>query len=53
MPSSTRVFSLSEVRKHAHRSDAWIVIDGNVDDITHFLEDHPGGSETLLHVAGE
>ena len=40
-----RRFSGAEVARHRGARDAWIVMDGEVYDITEFLESHPGGSE--------
>ncbi|KAJ3216836.1 hypothetical protein HK099_005705 [Clydaea vesicula] len=45
--------SFAEVSKHTTAKDAWMVIDGNVYDVTKFLDDHPGGEEVLLEQAGQ
>jgi len=45
-------YSMEEVKKHNKYSDLWVVIHGKVYDITKFVEEHPGGSEVLLDVAG-
>lgn len=41
---SKNCYSWSEVAKHNTREDAWLVIKGNVYDVTKFAPDHPGGS---------
>lgn len=41
-----------EVQKHCTADDAWIVVDGDVYDVTKFARLHPGGKETLLEYAG-
>lgn len=40
-----KVIDPRELRLHKSSSDAWIVVDGEVYDVTHFLDNHPGGSE--------
>lgn len=45
-------YSLAEVAKHASKTDAWMVIDGKVYDVTDFLEDHPGGPEIMFEHVG-
>lgn len=42
-----------EVAKHCKPDDAWIIVDGDVYDITKFAKLHPGGKQTLLDYAGQ
>ncbi|CAG4961490.1 unnamed protein product [Colias eurytheme] len=48
-----RVISFKEVRKHRKEDSVWMVIHGEVFDVTAFLEDHPGADKNLLEFAGE
>ncbi|GAB2228378.1 hypothetical protein Droror1_Dr00010214 [Drosera rotundifolia] len=48
-----RVYSLSQVAQHKSKTDCWMVIHGKVVNVTKFLEEHPGGEEVLLEVAGK
>ncbi|TVY82117.1 NADH-cytochrome b5 reductase [Lachnellula suecica] len=43
----------SEVLKHKTKDDLWLIIHHNVYDVTNYLEDHPGGADALLEVAGQ
>ncbi|KAJ5652563.1 hypothetical protein N7507_009989 [Penicillium longicatenatum] len=45
-------YTLKEVAAHNTKSDTWIVIHGQVFDITEYLQDHPGGAEVLIETAG-
>jgi cytochrome b involved in lipid metabolism len=40
------VISVEEISKHKTPEDCWIVVDGNVWDITEFAPEHPGGGES-------
>ncbi|AEO65499.1 uncharacterized protein THITE_2112562 [Thermothielavioides terrestris NRRL 8126] len=47
-----KVFSAEEVAKHNTADSCWVVIHGNVYDVTEFLPEHPGGSRIILQLAG-
>jgi len=47
-----RGLTWAEVAKHDRLDDAWLVISGEVYDVTPWLEDHPGGQFLLLAFAG-
>lgn len=52
MNTSSKMIPLSEVKKHNSQDSAWIIIHNNVYDCTKFLQDHPGGSDSILINAG-
>jgi cytochrome b involved in lipid metabolism len=41
-------YTLDEVARHAQENDLWLVIEGNVYDLTKFYPDHPGGEMMML-----
>jgi fatty acid desaturase len=43
---SSRYF-LDEVAKHCTENDCWVIIDGDVLDVTEFLRQHPGGVSVI------
>ncbi|KAK8847389.1 hypothetical protein IAR55_005247 [Kwoniella newhampshirensis] len=45
-------YSVEEVAKHNKEDDCWVIIDGEVLDVTNFLADHPGGAKAILLYAG-
>ncbi|KAL5358433.1 hypothetical protein BJX96DRAFT_182912 [Aspergillus floccosus] len=45
-------FTLEQVQKHNTADDLWIVLHNKVYDVTKYLDDHPGGKEVLIEVAG-
>lgn len=49
----TDVYTIDEVARHNHAQDLWLVMHGEVYDITKFLTEHPGGEEVLLQLAGQ
>eukprot|EP00357_Protocruzia_adherens_P002456 CAMPEP_0115013626 /NCGR_PEP_ID=MMETSP0216-20121206/25531_1 /TAXON_ID=223996 /ORGANISM="Protocruzia adherens, Strain Boccale" /LENGTH=534 /DNA_ID=CAMNT_0002383083 /DNA_START=196 /DNA_END=1800 /DNA_ORIENTATION=+ len=49
---ATAVYSLHEVRTHKTPDDAWVVVDGNIYNVTKFARLHPGGRKILLDYAG-
>ncbi|CDY47078.1 hypothetical protein BRARA_C01385 [Brassica rapa] len=53
MASDKKVFSSDEVSQHNKRDDCWLIISGKVYDVTHFMDEHPGGDEVFLSSAGK
>ncbi|CAL1708059.1 unnamed protein product [Somion occarium] len=51
-PSGGNAFSVEEVAKHNKKDDCWVIVDGQVLDVTNFLPDHPGGEKAILLYAG-
>ncbi|EXJ86392.1 L-lactate dehydrogenase (cytochrome) [Capronia epimyces CBS 606.96] len=47
-----RKISVSEISAHNKDTDCWIVVDGNVWDITKFAPEHPGGPGIIYKYAG-
>ena len=41
-------YTLAQVAEHNSRHDAWVVVHGDVLDITEFINDHPGGDIIAL-----
>ncbi|KAH6775045.1 nitrate reductase 1 [Perilla frutescens var. hirtella] len=52
MNTASKMFSMSEVKKHNSGDSAWIIVHGHVYDCTRFLKDHPGGTDSILINAG-
>ncbi|KAG9074236.1 Cytochrome b2, mitochondrial precursor, partial [Ceratobasidium sp. 370] len=50
--ASGGLISYDEIRKHNSRDSCWVVVNGEVYDVTGFLNDHPGGIAPILKVAG-
>jgi predicted heme/steroid binding protein len=45
-------YTVEDVAKHNKKDDVWVIIDGQVLDVTKFLPDHPGGEKAILLYAG-
>merc|ERR1719440_713763 len=45
--------SLAEVAKHNTAQDCWVVVNGQVLNVTSFLKDHPGGELAIVTFAGK
>ncbi|KAF4759208.1 hypothetical protein FOZ63_031254, partial [Perkinsus olseni] len=46
-------YTIDEVAKHHTESDCWVVVNGKVLDVTHFLPEHPGGKLAIMTFAGK
>jgi len=47
-----RVVTLEELKEHSKPEDCWVAFHGEVYNMTHFSETHPGGAHLILDVAG-
>ncbi|KAI8222531.1 NADH-cytochrome b5 reductase 1 [Colletotrichum sp. SAR 10_86] len=45
-------YTAKEVAAHREANDCWMVIHGEVYDVTKYLHDHPGGAEVLIEAGG-
>ncbi|KAF9233487.1 Flavocytochrome c [Melanogaster broomeanus] len=44
--------SSTDVAQHNKKDDIWVIVNGQVLDVTSFLPDHPGGEKAILLYAG-
>jgi len=49
----SKLLDAAEVAKHNTRESCWVVLYGNVWDVTDFLSEHPGGANIVLKLAGK
>lgn len=47
-----KTYTLEEVSKHNSPDDLWIVYNGQVYDVSSYLDEHPGGEEVIVDCAG-
>jgi cytochrome b involved in lipid metabolism len=52
-PMRLPTYTLDEVQSHTSDESLWLVIDGDVYDVTGFAREHPGGIERLREWAGK
>jgi len=46
-------YTMEEVAKHTSKTDCWVVVAGQVLNVTKFLGEHPGGELAILTFAGK
>merc|ERR1719506_3638009 len=46
-------YSMDEVAKHNNKDDCWVVVNGEVLNVTNFLSSHPGGELAIVTFAGK
>ncbi|RPB16844.1 cytochrome b5 [Morchella conica CCBAS932] len=49
---SETTFTLEQVKEHQSKKDLWMIIHDKVYSISGFVDEHPGGEEVLMDVAG-
>lgn len=47
------MLTADEVAQHSTRESCWVIIEGEVYDVTGFLNDHPGGASIILRYGGK
>jgi len=50
-PDPSAPLTMTELAKHNTKEDCWMLIDGNIYDVTSFISAHPGG-DTMLQGCG-
>ncbi|CAE8604784.1 unnamed protein product, partial [Polarella glacialis] len=50
--AGTSGVTLQDLRQHVSAESCWICVGGMAYDVTGFLQEHPGGADRLLRVAG-
>jgi len=53
LPKFGGEFTKEEVAKHNTKEDCWVIVNGDVLNVTEFLPDHPGGELAILTFAGK
>ncbi|KAG9035947.1 Cytochrome b2, mitochondrial precursor [Tulasnella sp. JGI-2019a] len=48
-----KLIPFDEVARHNKRDDCWVIIHGEVYDVTRFIPIHPGGLQAILKLAGK
>jgi cytochrome b involved in lipid metabolism len=51
--SGQKTYSREEVAKHNNDKDCWVIVNGQVLNVTSFLKDHPGGKDAIMLFAGK
>merc|ERR1719409_33246 len=46
-------YTMAEVAKHTTKGDCWVVVAGQVLNVTSFLSQHPGGELAILTFGGK
>lgn len=49
----TKTYTFDDVQQHRSQDSCWVILYGNVYDVTSFLPQHPGGSKIILQLAGK
>ncbi|CAK91615.1 unnamed protein product (macronuclear) [Paramecium tetraurelia] len=52
MNGEKRIVGWDELAEHSNRTSLWVVIEGQVFDVTTYLAEHPGGDDILIKYGG-
>ena len=52
-PPQLPCFTREEVAQHKKFKDCWVILHGEVYNVTEWLAKHPGGATVLFHYAGQ
>ncbi|KAK6349018.1 hypothetical protein TWF730_009778 [Orbilia blumenaviensis] len=53
MATETKEYTYADVAAHDTKESMYVVIDDKVYDVSKFVDEHPGGEEVMLDVAGQ
>ena len=45
-------YTMTQIAEHGDATSCWTAIEGNVYDMTEYIEEHPGGSRAILVICG-
>lgn len=48
----TKLYTAKDLKEHTTEDDCWIAINNKVYDVTHFLDEHPGGFDIIVTNTG-
>eukprot|EP00051_Salpingoeca_urceolata_P005466 m.73459 g.73459 ORF g.73459 m.73459 type:complete len:128 (-) comp14350_c1_seq2:115-498(-) len=51
--AALKIITKAEVAKKNTNKDCWLIIEDKVYDVTKFLDEHPGGEEVVMDLAGQ
>jgi cytochrome b involved in lipid metabolism len=51
--SVEKLFTMTELSKHADRQSCYSVVNGDVYDLTNWIDAHPGGEKAILSICGK
>ena len=49
---TTSGYTMADVAKHNSQSSCWTAINGNVYDVTSWIDQHPGGAQAIISLCG-
>jgi UDP-N-acetylglucosamine:LPS N-acetylglucosamine transferase len=51
-PAPTDNYTMAQIAEHGDAGSCWTAIEDGVYDLTKFIEEHPGGSKSILVICG-